>query len=147
MTTTRTADDALAPVLISRWESASKKFVDLADAVPEAKLDVELVTGARTCSGLLRHVAYWNRYVADSLNGRKADDSANELFRKDYPGKNQILAELNKGNQEIANGISRTLNAKSIELIAMALEHVCEHYGQMVIYARLVGIVPPASSK
>ena len=27
----------------------------------------------------------------------------------------------------------------------MAFEHLSEHYGQMVVYARLLGIIPPVS--
>jgi len=97
------------------------------------------------CGDVLRHVAYWNRYIADSLNGRKADDSANELSRDDYPDKPRILAELEKTNPEIANGMSRNLDAKALEVICMGFEHLSEHYGQLVVYARLLGIIPPAS--
>ena len=94
---------------------------------------------------MLRHVAYWNRYIADSLNGRKAHESANELARDEYPDKARLLEELEKTNNEIANGMHRNLDAKGLELISMAFEHLSEHYGQMVVYARLLGIVPPAS--
>ena len=56
-----------------------------------------------------------------------------------------MLQELRKSSSEIMNGISRILDAGSMELIAMALEHLSEHYGQIVVYLRLMGITPPAS--
>jgi uncharacterized damage-inducible protein DinB len=145
MATTGTKDDALTAVLTARWNAASVKFVNLARAIPGDRLESELVNGTRTCGEALRHVAYWNRYIADSLSGRKADDSANELSRENYPDKARILEELEQTNREIANGMSRSLDGKALELICMGFEHLSEHYGQLVIYARLLGIVPPAS--
>ena len=32
-------------------------------------------------------------------------------------------------------------------MAAMALAHMMDHYGQMVVYLRMNGIVPPASRK
>ena len=140
-----TIDDVLTSVLAGRWKTSFGKFEDLARAIPDGSFESELVNGTRTCGGVLRHVAYWNRYFADSLNGRKADDGANDLSRDDYPDKPRILAELEKTNREIANGMSRNLDAKALELICMVFEHLSEHYGQLVVYARLLGIIPPAS--
>ena len=37
------------------------------------------------------------------------------------------------------------LNPDLAELLVTFLEHNCEHYGQLVVYARLNRIVPPAS--
>lgn len=145
MTTTKTAEDTVATVLTGRWDAAVKKFMELAAVLPDDKFEIELVAGARTCGGVLRHVAYWNRYVADSLQGKKVHDSANELAQKDYPEKTDVLLELRKNSREISHGINRTLDAGSMELIAMALEHLSEHYGQIVVYSRLMGITPPAS--
>lgn len=145
MATTPTTNDLLTAVLAARWKAASRKFVDLATAIPDGKFESDLVHGTRTCGDVLRHVAYWNRYFADSLNGCEADGSGNELPRRDYSDKADILAELEKTNHEIENGMSQKLDAKALEFISMAIEHISEHYGQIVIYARLVGITPPAS--
>ena len=145
MATTATKDAEVATVLSERWTAAAKKFTELAAALPDPQLESELVSGARPCGGVLRHVAYWNRYVADSLNGKKADDSANELRREEYPGKAQVLNELGNSSREITGAASRKLDARSMELIGMALEHLSEHYGQLVVYARLMGVIPPVS--
>jgi uncharacterized damage-inducible protein DinB len=37
------------------------------------------------------------------------------------------------------------MNIDTTELMISFIEHNCEHYGQLVVYARLQGIVPPAS--
>src|SRR5258708_3262048 len=104
MAITGTTDEVLTAVLGAPWKGASRKFVDLARTIPDGGFESELVSGTRSCGDVLRHVAYWNRYFADSLNGRKADDSANELSRDDHPDKAPILTELEKTNREIANG-------------------------------------------
>lgn len=145
MSTTEIAVDTLAAVLVKRWQSASSKFIDLAAVIPDAKFEAELVNGTRTCGSVLRHVAYWNRYVADGLNGRNADDSGNELSQEDFPSKAALLSELKKSSKEIADGLNRPLDAGALQFIGMGLEHICEHYGQLAIYARLLGITPPAS--
>ena len=145
MAITGTTDDAMTAVLAARWKAASKKLCDLARAIPDGRFESEQVSGTRSCGDLLRHVAYWNRYIADSLNGRKADDSANELSRDDYPDKAPILTDLEKTNSEIAKAMSRNLDAKALELISMAFEHLSEHYGQLVVYARMLGVIPPVS--
>ncbi len=138
-------NDLLTAVLAARWKTVSGKFADLAREIPDDKFESELVNGTRTCGDVLRHVTYWNRYIADSLNGRKAHDSANELPRTDYPRRAHILEALEKANGEIANGMNRNLDAKTLELICMAFEHLSEHYGQLVVYVRLLGAIPPAS--
>lgn len=145
MAVTETTENALATVLTKRWESAAKKFIELAGVLPDEKFEKELVKGTRSCGAVLRHVAYWNRYIADSLNGRKADDSENELAREQFPDRAGLLRELKKSSREIAGGMGRALDGASMELIAMALEHLSEHYGQLVVYARLSGVTPPTS--
>lgn len=145
MASTKTAENAVAAVLTRRWEVAAKKFMELAAVLPDDKFEIELVKGARTCGGVLRHVAYWNRYIADSLQGNEPHDSANELTREEYPDKDGIVQDLKKSSGEISRGMNRPLDAGSMELIAMAMEHLSEHYGQIAVYSRLMGIIPPAS--
>src|SRR5579871_5561695 len=130
MTTTETTIDTLTTVLATRWQAAANKFMDLAATLPEGKFEAELAGGARTCDAVLRHVAYWNRYVADTLNGRKADDSGNELSKKDYRDKAAVLGDLKKSSCEIASGLNRGLDDKSLQAFCMGLEHLSEHYGQ-----------------
>lgn len=141
----RTTDDVITPVLTARWKAASGKFSDLVKAIPEDRLESKLVDGTRTCGNVLRHVAYWNRYAADSLNRRQGHDSDNELPQDEYSEKAGILEDLERTNKQIAEGINRNLDAKAMEIISMTFEHLSEHYGQLVVYIRLLGLIPPAS--
>ena len=145
MATTGSTTEVLTTVLAARWQAAAQKFIALAAAIPNDQYEAELVQGTRTCSALLRHVAYWNRYVADTLNGRPADDSGNELTTADCPDKAAALADLENTSSQIAAAINGDVSDQSMPTFFMGLEHLSEHYGQLAVYARLLGITPPAS--
>ena len=145
---TKTAPiDTFAAKLIGRWEQAGNKVATLAEEFPEDAYEYRPVEGVRTFAEVLRHVAFWNMYVAATARGEKADEEANELPKPAYPTKNIILEALRKS---IAGGAS-ALRARpaekepeTAELVAAFLEHTCEHYGQLVVYTRMKGIVPLA---
>jgi uncharacterized damage-inducible protein DinB len=133
--------------LIERWEQLSDKLMALAEAIPENKFDLKPVESVRSCDEVLRHVAFWNRYVADSARGSKPNDQGNELPKKQFSTKTQILDALRQISRDAATALKENapMTPEKIELVVAFLEHNCEHYGQLVIYARLNGIVPPAS--
>ena len=140
--------ETFSTILTGRWEQASNKLAALARELPEAKYEAELVDGARTIGEVLRHVAFWNRYVADIVRGKKPDDSANELPKRDYPSKARIVQALEQSASDTAAAIRERpseLEPKMAETILGFIEHISEHYGQIVVYARLNGVIPPAS--
>jgi uncharacterized damage-inducible protein DinB len=148
MATKALQQETVSTKLIGRWEEICQKLAALAEEVPNDKFDYSPAAGVRTFAGVLRHVAFWNHYVADSARGRKTDDTANELPKDEFPTKAALIAELKRNATEAANALKESPGALSPEMLEMAvtfIEHNCEHYGQLVVYARLNGIVPPAS--
>ncbi|HEV2491025.1 MAG TPA: DinB family protein [Candidatus Acidoferrales bacterium] len=140
--------ESIANKLVIRWKEVNRKLAALAEEVPESKYDYRAVDGARTIAEVLRHVAFWNRYVADSARGEKADDAANELPKSEFSTKAKIVTELQRSAEEAANALQESssgLSVENAEMLITYIEHNCEHYGQLVVYARLNGIVPPAS--
>ena len=134
--------------LIGRWEQVGQKLSALAEEIPENKFDYRPVDGARTFAEVLRHLAFWNRYVADSARGRKADDATNELPKDKYSTKKRILDALKESVADAAEALkanSSEMSPETAEMVVTFIEHNCEHYGQLVVYARLNGIIPPAS--
>jgi uncharacterized damage-inducible protein DinB len=119
----------------------SRKLVDLGEAIPADNFDKAPLIGVRSCAEVLRHVAFWNDYVAGTLRGKKVDDSANELPATEYASKEKILEAVRRS----ADAVTSALNDQASETVLPFLEHSCEHYGQLVVYARLLGITPPAS--
>jgi uncharacterized damage-inducible protein DinB len=148
MTSKAARETTVSAALIDRWEKAGRKLTALAKEVPENTFDYRPVDGVRTFADVLRHVAFWNRYVADSARGRKADDATNELPKHEFSSKTQIVQALSSSAADAGEALKENLSdldAEQAEMVISFLEHTCEHYGQLVVYARLNGIVPPAS--
>ena len=148
MTAHTTERQAISGNLISRWEQVSAKLSKLAEEYPEEKYETSPAPGVRSFGDVLRHVAFWNQYVADSARGQKADDTTNELPKKKYATKGTILSVLGKSSDDAAAALREHKAGLDPEKAALAqsfIEHNCEHYGQLVVYARMAGIVPPAS--
>jgi uncharacterized damage-inducible protein DinB len=148
MTAKTTEKQAVSNMLIGRWEQTGAKLASLAETFPEEQYELSPVAGVRTFADVLRHVAFWNRYVADMASGRKADDSTNEFPKSEYPTKEKILSVLTRTSADATAALQQMregLGPDSAALVESFIEHTCEHYGQLVVYARWAGVVPPVS--
>jgi uncharacterized damage-inducible protein DinB len=140
--------ETMSEKLIIRWEQLSNKIVDLAEAFSETSFEYRPVEGVRTTAEVLRHVAFWNVHVADRASGRKGEETANELPKEKFSSKKQIVDVVKHSTSNALSALKRHTNGFSPEMAEMLvsfIEHNCEHYGQLVVYARLNRIVPPAS--
>lgn len=141
-------DETLRDVLLKQWTDISEKVVQLAEQFPEDKYEFKPVAGVRTFGDQLRHVAFWNGYVAKSARGEKADGKLNELPKSEYPTKAAVVKALKSSLAEATELLKQgpaTPSVKLTNLWVSFTEHSGEHYGQLVVYYRLNGIVPPAS--
>ena len=77
------------------------------------------------------------------MSGKQADDTSNEVPLADYPTKALMIQALERSSREAVAAFTPDL--KRIELMMAFIEHTGEHYGQLAVYSRLAGIVPPAS--
>lgn len=137
-------------VLITRWSDIGSRIVGLAESLPEESYDFRPVPEVRSSAEQLRHVAFWNDYLRDILRGAEADGAANELPADAYPTRTEILPAL----RESFDGVRAEIEArkwkgdagsKELDMVVSYIEHAGEHYGQLVVHARLCGVVPPAS--
>ena len=135
-------------MLATRWSEIGDKIVKLAEEFPEDRYDAHPAADIRSFAEQLRHVAFWNRYVQKTLRREEADGQANELPRTSYPTKPKILKVLRTAFDDVAKELAgmngSTTNADADTMVSF-IEHGGEHYGQLVVYARLAGVVPPAS--
>ena len=147
MTAKTAQTETVSTMMIGQWEQVGRKLAALAENFPEDKYESKPVDGVRTFGEVLRHVAFWNQYVADSARGKKADDSANELPKSEYSTKKRILEALKKTTADVAAALSEhrgELDLKTVEMLATFIAHNSEHYGQLVVYSRVNGVAPPA---
>ncbi len=148
MTANTELQESLSAMLINRWEQAGNKLTALAEELPAEAYEFKPAAEVRTAGGVLRHVAFWNLYVAAVARGKEFDETANELPQAGYATKTKIVQALRTSMGEAVSALQQRAagaEPKTSELVATFLEHTAEHYGQLAIYARLKGIVPPAS--
>jgi uncharacterized damage-inducible protein DinB len=143
------SEEALTSLLAERWEQASRKLTELAREFPAEQFESRPVEGVRTFGEVLRHAAFWNQYVADSLRGKEADDTANELPLAACPTKARVLEALRRSSEDVIGALREhpASDLRAAELAMTFIGHTSEHYGQLVVYGRLNGIVPPASAR
>lgn len=148
MSTKAAQREIVSAKLIERWEQVGGKLSALAEEFPSQKYDYRPADGVRTFGDVLRHVAFWNQYVGESARGRKPDDTLNELPKSEYASKARIIDALKRSAEDAASALKEHgagWDAATAEMVVTFIEHTCEHYGQLVVYARMNGIVPPAS--
>jgi len=134
--------------LIGRWEQVCQKLAALAEEIPANKFGYKPLDGVRTVAEILRHAAFWNLYVADAVRGRKGNDSDNELSAEQFATKKQIIDVFTSSASDVAKALREApgeLRPETVETLVAFIEHNCEHYGQLAVYARMNKIVPPAS--
>lgn len=131
--------------LKARWSDMGEKMFKLAEEFPEDRYDSRPTDAVRTFADQLRHVAFWNLYVADVLRHKDANGDANELPRDAYPTKAKVLGALRKSFDAVTAQLSNGNGTADLNQVVAFIEHNGEHYGQLVVYARLNGMVPPAS--
>jgi uncharacterized damage-inducible protein DinB len=139
---------ALRDLLIGGWTEINQKVVQMAESLPEEKYEFRATKDVRTFADVLRHVAFWNDWVVKAVRGEKPDGRPNELPKAQYSTKAQIVAALKKsvdaGLAQLKAGPA-TPPTEAVAQWMSFIGHSSEHYGQLVVYYRLNGLVPPAS--
>jgi len=141
-------DPALRDVLLKHWSDIGDKIVKMAEDFPEEKYEFKPNPAVRSFADNLRHVAFWNGFVAKNARGEKADGKENELPKAQYGTKAAVVKAL---KESLADATAQLKNGpaapptKLVDLWVSFTEHSGEHYGQLVVYYRLNGLVPPAS--
>ncbi len=111
--------------------------------------------GVRTFAGQVSHIAEANYYYASALSGHKADVDVDAIGK--LQDKEKILAALDASfvfahkaiaDLTVKNAFESVRETQTRASLAGGLvAHGFDHYGQMVVYLRMNGIVPPASAK
>ncbi len=157
----------VANVLKTSVTHLQRTMLPLAMAMPDNKYgfaptDGEF-KGVRTFGQQLKHVAASNYVYASSILGEKkppVDVGEEEDGPASVKTKDEILKYVNDSFAYVQKAVA-TINAKNLvspiknpfgegeaTRLAMAtliIGHCNDHYGQMVEYVRMNGIVPPAS--
>ena len=144
----KTPGDALNATL----SIAEREFVSAADAMPEDKYSFAPsggeFKGVRTYAEQVKHVAAVN-YVfgASVLNEKPPVDTGEEIMKflnDSFAYLHKALGSITDKNQ-LEQVTLFDMKLARLSVGAFSVAHPMDHYGQMVEYLRLNGIVPPAS--
>lgn len=141
-------DPVLRDVLLEQWTDIGEKFIKMAEEFPAEKYDFRPTPEVRTFADVVRHVAFWNLYVQKTARGEKIDARQNELSKTEYPTKAKMVEALKRSFADATAELKKegaSPVAKRARLWVTFTAHSAEHYGQLVVYYRLNGLVPPAS--
>jgi uncharacterized damage-inducible protein DinB len=148
--------------------NVEKTVVDAADAMPADKYDFAPseklgdFKGVRTFAEQVRHIATANYLFGSALLGEKPPfpaDPNNVNGPDTNKTKEQIMKYLRDSYAVAHRAMTKINDANKLEMVQspfgnkitrfgmsnILVWHPYDHYGQMVVYLRLNGIVPPAS--
>jgi hypothetical protein len=151
------------------WREQKDLLVKLVDAMPDDKFGYKPTPAQRSYGEQIAHIAISNvasmrmlgttRPTPFNLEFDRAKGNPEELFAR--AGKQDIIRKLSEaydfGAAVLAEQTPETINAlvdtrmpfwggsTRARVVWLLLSHSSDIYGQMVVYVRLNGIVPPAS--
>jgi uncharacterized damage-inducible protein DinB len=151
--------DPPAKVLLDSWNDIGRKLIAMAEDFPEDKYDFKATPAQRSFAEQLLHAANANYFFSNPAMGLKPPTEENPK-REQYKTKADVVAFVKKAFADGAKAIQQKgdkgLNDLIVDPFANQqvrisdaawefIEHSGEHYGQLVVYYRLAGLVPPES--
>jgi uncharacterized damage-inducible protein DinB len=165
--TTPQTTPTIASVLENQVKNLERDFVPAAEAMPAEKFDfvpspsLGEFKESRTFSQQVSHVATANYQFAAAILGEKPPvniEGPNENGPASLKTKDDVIKYLKDSFAYVHKAIATITAQNAVEpitvphgkstrlaLASMTAWHGFDHYGQMVIYLRLNGIIPPAS--
>jgi len=148
-----------AQIYAKLFSSQEEEVVSAAEAMPADKYNFApthgTFEGVRTFAQQVTHIAASQYYYFGNfgVQGGVDSDAIDKLTKKDdivkalrdsYAFAQQAIETITAENAFEQFGEHKSTRAG---LATTALAHTNDHYGQMVVYLRMNGIIPPASRK
>jgi uncharacterized damage-inducible protein DinB len=153
----RAADEAVGTTR-ALWKTMSGYVTQAAEDMPDAKYSYKPTPDVRSFGELIAHVAgsqYMFCAAATGDSARAEDD----IEKKKLTSKADLLAAMRASNEYCVRAYSQTDDASAAKvklfgqeqtrLYALTINatHDAEHYGNIVTYMRMNGMVPPSSKR
>ncbi len=129
-------------VILRFTQNVGNKLVTAAGEFPENLYEYRPSEEARTFAEIVLHIARSNDLIASRI----AERSPSDLKQFGYTNKAEAVATLKKSFEDVVAAIEQYGDPNEMQVSwVYALNHGSEHYGNLVTYYRLNGLVPPAS--
>ena len=150
--------DPEVKVVLDSWNEIGRKLTAMAEDFPEDKYDFKPTPAQRSFAEQLLHAAGSCYYFTNPVMGQKPP-AAEDPKREQYKTKADIVAFVKKSFADGATAIQAKgekgmtteveyfpqQKSRVLDIAYGIIEHSGEHYGQLVVYYRLAGLVPPES--
>ncbi len=151
--------DPESKVVLDSWNDIGRKLIAMAEDFPEDKYDFKPTPAQRSFAEQLLHVAGANYFFINPVMGQKPP-AEEDPKRDQYKTKADVVAFVkksyadgaaaikSKGEKGLNDTFVDSFSHQQVRVIDYAygfIEHGGEHYGQLVGYYRLSGLVPPES--
>lgn len=162
---TKDAPKTVTQILDAGVKNIEGEFVPAAEAMPEDKYNFAPTggefKGVRTFAQQVKHVAAVNYMIGGAILGEKPPvDTGGEsgpdnikskaeivkYLKDSYAYAHKAVATVNAGNA--TSEVKAPWGSSKVALMSLAMiipGHGFDHYGQMAVYLRMNGIIPPAS--
>ncbi|HYL10000.1 MAG TPA: DinB family protein [Candidatus Acidoferrales bacterium] len=144
--------------VLEQWNDIGRKLIAIAEDLPEDKYDYKPNPDSRSFVAQLLHASASMYYFTDPAQGKKPS-YPDDPPRDNLKTKAQVIAFVKKCVQDGADVIKAKGDAGMSEIVMAGptqkyhlgdlayglIEHSGEHYGQLVVYYRSNGLVPPES--
>jgi uncharacterized damage-inducible protein DinB len=149
----------LSQAVLEQWNDIGRKLIAMAEDFPEDKYDFKPTPAQRSFAEQLLHAAGANYFFINIAMGEKPP-AQEDPSRAKYKSKADVVAFVKKSFEDGAAAINTKGDAgmsgvmvdpfenRQVHVFEWAygfMEHSGEHYGQLVVYYRVAGLVPPES--
>jgi len=151
--------DSPSKVVLDSWNDIGRKLIVIAEDFPEDKYDFKPTPAQRSFAEQLLHAANANYFFTNPALGQKPP-AEEDPKRDQYKTKADVVAFVKKafadgaaaiqakGDKGMSDLIVDPFANQQVRVSDMAyglIEHCGEHYGQLAVYYRVAGLVPPES--
>jgi uncharacterized damage-inducible protein DinB len=148
----------LAGDMLKDWQQQKGVMAAISEAMPEDKWSFKSTPAQRSYGEQVMHVVQINQLLLGTLGAKTAAPAINmkattradqlQALRQSYDYGDAVFKEFDDAAWAQAVMGPRFIGQATRARIAnFAMTHTMDIYGQMVVYLRLNGIVPPASRR
>ena len=146
-------DSALLDPLKQQWENIRRNVVGTAEVVPEDLYGFRPTPEVRTLSEQLIHIIEENYFFMGMVSGEREQPPGNLQTKAQII---QALSDSYDYGAQVLDGLNDSTAMETVPLMgnrqgprwSAALMNIADnqnHYGNLVVYMRMNGIVPPSS--
>ena len=149
----------LSQAVLEQWNGVGNKLIAMAQDFPEDKYDFKPTPAERSFAEQLLHAAGANYFFTNLVKGEKPP-AQEDPARSNFKTKADVVAYVKKSMEDGAAAIKAKgdtgmggmmvdpFDNRQVRVFDWAygfIEHMGEHYGQLAVYYRVAGLVPPES--